>query len=494
MGSASRYWRLVRIDAAGQRKAEEIAIAKAFFHQQFADLVSQSAAPDAQIQKELIRLLRDESVSGDSNNLHTTQPAARTGTRSTADNTLENRELAAYCLRCFISHEIEQACVRLESTFGIQHGFTRYDVFPLVLNDDGQARSANNSSQYRSLASEILQTFDPDRAGLSTWVARQVRQHRELHQFLLEHGVYLASDWAILNDTSPDQLRRILSDFHALTRVEIEQDCHLLQGYHEVYRRDRLQQRQAGILKGKEECRTPTPDQLTRIAQSLNQQAHLNLSNERIMSRLQAIATQLRHYRIYVRGGAFPIKSLDDDPTQAIAGEMQAPEPAADFEEQNEFLAFYREQFRNCLDQAIEQVTSDRVTYLERKRQQGQPFLNALHLFHCQGRSMAEIAAEIGLQAQFQVSRLIKLKEFRADIRQRLLNLLGDRILDKARDYADPSRLRDLDQRVEAALDEQVSTVFHAAAAAAAVAKHHPLNSLFARRLCLHLDTRRGAS
>jgi hypothetical protein len=46
--------------------------------------------------------------------------------------------------------------------------------------------------------------------------------------FLLEHEVYLVSDWAILNDTSSKQLQRIFSQFHHLTSQEIQQAMQLL--------------------------------------------------------------------------------------------------------------------------------------------------------------------------------------------------------------------------------------------------------------------------
>ncbi|EDX78320.1 hypothetical protein MC7420_8058 [Coleofasciculus chthonoplastes PCC 7420] len=76
---------------------------------------------------------------------------------------------------------------------------------------------------------------------LRCFVSRQIelKQHRELNRFLLEQGVYLISDWAILNDTTPNQLSRIYRDFHHLTDREIQQARILLRSYHSIYRRDR---------------------------------------------------------------------------------------------------------------------------------------------------------------------------------------------------------------------------------------------------------------
>jgi hypothetical protein len=472
MGSASRYWQLVRIDTAGRRKVEEIASAKLFIQQQFSVTADEGDALDSLIQKELLNLLQEG--------------------RSAASDMYV---LAECCLRCFISHQIELVCIQLEQQFGSQYGFTRYDLFPLVLDDDGQLYSSKpSSSQYRSLSREILQTFDPNRAGLSTWTNRFVRYHPELSRFLREHGIYLASDWAILSDTSPDHLQRILLEFHNLTSTEIEQSYYLLQAYHLVYRQDRLQMRLNGTLKGKKQCLPPTPDQLARMAQYLQEQTLNLLSNEATMRKLQTLATQLRQYRIYVRGGTLPVQSLDQPETYSLAVGIQSPEQDGIQEEQYEFLKFYRKQFLLCLDQSIQHATDSRLAYLQRKSaQSAEQFVAALQLFHCQGQSMGEIASQIGLQAQYQVTRLVKLKEFRASVRQNLLLLLSDRILEKARTYVDTNQLYRLDQQLEAALNEQIDSVLQQAEAEAAVAKNSPLNSLFARRLCHYLDTQRAA-
>ena len=468
MGPALRYWQLVQLDSMGQQRVEEVPIAKAFFCQQFADLFTQSKASDALIQKRLWQWTQAEGAA-----------------------TKTNQQAAEYCLRCLISHQIEQVCIQLEAKFGARHGFTRFDLLPFVLDDQLPARKRRVSTSYRSLACQILQTFNPDRAGLGTWVMRQVRHHPELRAFLRERGVYLATDWGILNDARPEHLRRILAEFYWLTPTEIEFAYHLLHGYHTVYRHDRLQKRQLGLLKGKETCAPPTLDQLTRIAQYLQTQLSLTFSAEALLSKLQILAAQLRQYHLHRLGGSLPTTSTDQPNAPSVVAEPQAPESDLDRNDEQEFLEFYREEVVRCLDRSLEQVTNDRVTYLRRKKTSlVQPFLIALQLFHCRGQSMGEIAPQIGLQAQFQVTRLMKLKEFRANVRSNLLQLLFDSILDQAKRYTDPNYLQTLNDILEAALDEQVSTLMQQAEAEAAVAKQRPLKSLFARRLCHYLDTR----
>jgi hypothetical protein len=209
------------------------------------------------------------------------------------------------------------------------------------------------------------------------------------------------------------------------------------------------------------------------------------------MEKLRSLANQLRQYRIHVRGGMPPTDSLDQPEVRAVALQMHSSEEQDDQAEQHEFLVFYREQLLDCLDQTVVEVTSDRLCFLQGKSPQiADQFLQALHLFHCRGCSMSDIAVEVGLTAQYQVTRLIKLKEFRADIRQRLLLKLGDRILNQAKAYVAPKRLQTLDQQLQRVLDEQIANVIQQAEAEASAPRNRPLGSLFARRLCRHLDTR----
>lgn len=453
---SSRYWQLVRLDSTGQRRVEEVEIARTFFQEQFAT----GAISDALIQRKLLQLLR-------------------TG--------LANQQQAEICLRCFISQQIEQVCVQLERQFGARHGFTRYDLFPFVLGDDLRVPCSSNghvSTQYRPLACEILQTFDPDRAGLSTWVIRRVRHHPELRTLLQEHGVYLATDWGILNDTSPELLRSVLTEFYQLTPAEVTPAYQLLQAYHQVYRHDQLLQHQSGQLRSRAVCVAPSSDQLIRMARCLPDQGLSSPPPERILSQLQTMASQLRQYRLHRVNRTLPTKPLDQPGVETISAEPIEPEIDP---EEDAFLRSYREQILTCLDQSLAQVTQDRVTYLQRKQAEAaQQFLIALKLFYCQGQTMSEIAPQIGRNAQYQVSRLLKLKEFRANVRSRLLQLLLRSVLDIAASYIDLPRLQKLNQQIETILEEQIDTLIQQAERESAVAGQH--TSLFARRLCHYLD------
>ena len=456
VGSVSRYWLLVKIDATGKRRTKEIMEAKTFFQQQFPEWCEQADLSDAAVHGQLWHFA------------HGKQVALRDG--------------AERCLRCYVSHQIAQNCIQLVAKFGSLHRFTADELYPLVLDDEGQPTIHAPERPYQSLATRILQTFDPSRGSLNSWVAQYVKQQPALRKFLLQQGIYLLTDWAILNDTPPQRLQNILFEFFALTSVEVQRSVAVLNSFHAVYREDRLTQG-----AGKTVCQPPNPAQLDRMAQILQAQSNRPIPPDSILRQLQTIATYVRKYRIAMQGGSLPTESLEDPNIKASAERIA---PVETDETQTEFLTFYREQFLICLDQVVAEVTRDRLTVLKRKSPpKDQPFLKALYLFHCQGQSMSSIAPQVGLSKQYEVTRLLKLNEFRADIRQRLLVILSTRVLDRAKSYADPQRLAGLDQQLEAALDEQSGTfIAEAEAAAKTASRTSQVQSLFARRVCQSLD------
>lgn len=473
MGVRSRYWQLVKIDAAGRRQIQEITPAKAFFLDMFPTATVNDDLPDVEINKKLLQL---------SQNIP-------------ADRCL----LAERCLLCFISWQIEQVCLQLEAKFGTVHGFKSADLLLCVLDDDGKLKPVGN---YQSFSRQILQSFDPEKSNLTTWTNTRVKQNHRLNKFLLECGVYLVSDWAILNDTKPKQLQRIFTEFYSFTAGEILQAQQLLESYHDIYRTARLEQRGKKREDSLEQppkrrggkCTIPTIQQLQAIATLLQSKIGQNLSSEIVMAQLQKLAEQLRQYRIHVRGGSLPAESLDvvaeDVYGERIAGYHNTTQVVNDEDEQTEFLQLYRPQFIASLEQALAIVTQKRVEQLQLKKgDKAKKFLFALQLFHCQNLSMTEIAAKVGLRAQDAVTRFLKLKDFRADVRQELLIMLCNSVIELAKNYSHPDSLQTLEEKIQLALNEQINHVIEAAEIQAQTAKTlTPETSIFNQRLCRYLD------
>ena len=464
MGTISKYWRHIKINSSGDRQILEITEAKQFLTSKFPEYLTATDASDINIQRQLLTWVRDNSDT----------------------NPEKNSVLAERCLLCFISWQIEQICQQLAANFGQNHGFTSRDLFPYVLTDDGRISSQIKQTYAPSFAQEILQSFDPNQGSLATWTTRKVRQHSDLNSFLLECGVYLITDWAILNDTAPKQLEKIFSSFYNFTALETQENLNILSSYHAIYRAQRRQQRLS--ISGKK-CLPPTPEQLEQIAQLIETKTGKNISPKLLMTKLQNLASQLREYRIYVKKGSLPTIPLDTSNQKSLGNQISLYQETDTIDEQNEFLTNYRQQFLQSLDAAIAEVTDAWIGLLKRKKNpKAEQFIQALSLYHCQGKSMTEIAKDVGLKAQYQVTRLLKLKSFRADIRQKLLISLRDKILELAKDYTNLQSLKAIDKEIEIALDEQVERVFQEAEAEGYISGHNSTENLFAKRVCRYLD------
>lgn len=458
MGDASRYWKLVRIDGGGSRKILEIPAARSFFTQLFGELTDD--VPDGDIQRQLMDLCRD----------------------SYSDSTL----LAERCLLCFLSGILEQGCLQLTRRFGEKYNFHCSELLRFVLDDDGRLSPGSN---YQCFSRQILQSFDATQGSLTAWASIRVKQHPELNQFLLERGVYLISDWAILNDTQPQQLQRILKDFHTLGELEIQSAQYLLQGYHTIYRVQRLQNIRNKI---RSKCLEPTYQQLEGIAIYIKNKTGRLFDNETVRINLKKLANQLREYRIYVRGGYLPIDSksnllLDNKPAPTRENDETS-------KAQSEFLDFYRHQFQVSLQSALAQVTEVRVRKLQKKGEKARIFLTALELSQCQKLAMKEIAETLGMRAQDAVTKLLKLKELRTDVQQEMLMILKDSVKEQAKKYADVEALNQLDEQITIFLSSEISKIIENAESQSRTAKNYLKTDIFAERLCEYLDIRKQAN
>ncbi|MBE9116836.1 hypothetical protein IQ249_13090 [Lusitaniella coriacea LEGE 07157] len=466
MGAAFHYYQLVAINGTGARRIVEIAAAKSFFFSAFPQISPQSNVPNAPIQRQLLEWVRANSPE------------------------TEKKNLAERCLLCFISWQSDRACTHLEVQFGSHHGFRASDLLPFVLDDDG---TIPTPSTYQTFAQSVLQSFKPKQGSLSTWTNLRVKHHSELNHFLLECGVYLIGDWAILNDTNSQQLERIFRDFHRCTDLEIQCGKALLTAYHAIYRADRLLERRQRSHRGTRRCKPPSVSQLERMAALLPSP----IDPEDITTQLQTIATRLRSYRIHVRGGTLMTESLDKSQEERVSFVEQrsaaTSNPLKDAEDRpGEFLQSYRKEFLNALEDSLASVATTRFQKLQcREPGKAKNFLTALHLFHCEDRIMSDIAKEVGLKAQYQVARLLKLKAFRADVRQQLLVLLRDRVLKLAKAYTAPERLYALNRELEVLLEEQIDRAIDDAQTATQTRKTPTSTSLFARILCRHLNSSR---
>jgi len=461
MGKPSRYWTWLRLYSNGHCKTQEHTKAKVFFQQQFPELVEEQTIDDKAVQAFLHQLM--------------------TSTNYDQDTTCQ---LAETCLRCFISHQTVQVCVNLTAKYGKTYGVSLAELLPWVLDNEGldqEWRSRRSSKP--SLASTILATYDPAYGSLTTWTSRLVQQDHDLNQFLVECGLYLTSDWAILNDTNLEQLEEILLKCHLLTPCEVEQASLLLTTYHAVYREDRRNSN----IKGK--CADPDEAQLARMNKLLHQTTGKLFAAEDMLAKLHDLASQLRQYQTHARGGILTSESIHRPEIQVQAENHMINQTDEADQLQMEFLQAFQQEGLRSLDMAFKQVIDDRLKKCS-SPSQGDRMLLALKLFYGQRQSMEEIAPQVGLKGQASVTNLLRLNHLRADVRRHMLKHLLGYVQKEAPSYTDAHHLQQLDTLLETILDALLEDLMQEDARQTKTPKEYGRRSLFAERLCQHLNQR----
>ncbi|NEQ98687.1 MAG: hypothetical protein F6K30_18530 [Cyanothece sp. SIO2G6] len=442
--SVSDYWHLQKLDSTGHSRRQQLDAAYHWLQEQPPNYAKIN---DVEISDEELPQLQTQLL----------------------DNWQQGQmAIALLCLRCLVSHAILRACLQLVSQFGDSYQFASTDLLPFVLDDDGQPLGA-----YQPLGVHIVETYTPGKTSLEGWAGHLTRNHSELNQFLIERGLYRVSDWAILNDTRIEQLPKILGEFHRLTASEIDAAKVLLDSYHRVYRRDRLQ-----LSKDRKRgrCQVPSDRQLQAIDPKTPPRIAL--------SQLRQLAYWLRQYRIYVRGGAPPAVSLDSED----GWERAAPERSDSEIQQDEFLQIYHQQFETALAEAMTVTLQAYYDKLHRKQPvKADKFLKALHLFHCEGKAMKAIAPQVGLTNQVQVTRLMNLRRFRADVRSELLTRLQSRLPDTVLAFTSPEQLMKIGDYLDALLAEEGDRLVAEAESEAKIPYNRAANSRFAQQLCASL-------
>jgi hypothetical protein len=479
LGDASRYYNLWRIDPAGDLKGYTsclIPLAKEFFREYGKDeAVKSDRLPPKNLQSDLYSCFQ--------------APGAD----------LRERFQAGLCLRCYVSEPILKSCQKIDYLFGEDQSFSYRDLLPFVLNDDGKtllvldpdgktqlALDASGTLQptdYRCFSLQILQTFKPNARSsmsLDNWAYLQTKQNPELRRFLSEFGFQQLSDWALMNRTRPKQLEQLT-----------KRDRHLIEAFHAVYRRDRRQQQQ-----GKKRCQDPTKEQLQEMLTHLQVQ-QINLQPQALILELRAVALQLREYDLWSHRE--PLELEDPDTGDRLIRPDLPPDISdqnnLEQQEQQELLAFFRDQLQLALVDSIQQVICDRIRDLKKSRGYAgfvDQFIPGLLLYYRQGMGLKDIADLLNMSGWAQARRVLNPGEVINLVRTLTIRQLLGTMLKKAAEKGltplppEPNYLENLAQQIEEIADAEI---FKAAFSEIQTGKNRALKSVYAEKLCHYLET-----
>ncbi|WP_248277212.1 hypothetical protein [Brasilonema octagenarum] len=470
MDVLSRYWKIYRISTSQRVGYEHRSVPAA---QEFIQQIH-NLAP-ANIQADLLSYFGGEN--------------------SVVDVT--SRAKAGLCLRSYVSQPILRACQKIDNLFGGDKFFTYEDLLRFVLDDDGETliivdgdgktqlkldkNGESRTRSYNFFSLQILQTFNADiksKMSLDNWAFLKTTQNPELKDFLAEFGFQHFSDWALLNRVRVKQLESLS-----------KRDRHLVEVFHAVYRRDRVQKNSKGVRK----CPEPSSPQMEEMLNELQKRDIIINSTFELMTELKQVVRQLRHYDIWSCRESLEVH---DSNTGGYTYRTDLPINnfnEVDIEEQ-EILDFLHDQLSLTLSNAIMQEIGDRINYLKKSKHYSifaEQFIPGLQLYYCQSLSLKDIAPQLGMTSWDQARRVLNPGELLSKIRTRTVKQVLDSVLSKAEEKgltkipAEPEYVKKLAEEIEAFADEEI---FREAAEEIRVGKGRSMNSLYAQQIRKYIE------
>ncbi|MBR8840650.1 MAG: hypothetical protein DSM106950_43410 [Stigonema ocellatum SAG 48.90 = DSM 106950] len=472
MSASSRYWNIWRISPARERVGYKYCLvptAQEFVQTQAAN------SQNEDIQAKLLDYFHNKKTDVDA----------------------KIRSLAGLCLRCYVSDPILKACQKIDNLFGGEKCFTYHDLLPFVLNDDGKTLVILDSDRknqlilddngeakttaYKFFSVRVLQTFNADSQSsmsLDNWAYLQTKQNSELKDFLSEFGFQHLSDWALLNRVRPKELERLS-----------QRSRHLVEVFHAVYRRDRLQHRSKGGTK----CPDPATVQLQEMLRRLQKRNVIINTTVMLMKELKQVAMQLRQYDIWSYRQPLEIQNPDTGIYTSRADVPQDSPNELDMDQQ-ELLESFHPRLSLALTSAIQQEIQLRITGLQKSKRYGiyaQQYIPALQLYYCQGMSLKDIAPKLGMTSWDQARRVLNPGELLSKVRTVTQEQLLDSILKAAEQKGltqlppEPEYLKTLALEIETFTDTEI---FTQAAEEIRAGKNRSMNSVYAQELRLYLE------
>ena len=453
MVNQENYWILRGVNSFCQCQSQEVLAAKEFFLEYFDRQIQTDKIEHKEIHQQLFRWHCDKQTKG--------QVKAR------------------LCLRCFVSNCIYQFCLNTEQKYQKTYGLSRNDLFPVLLELIPPHPTTRSKSD-DSLINEIIYTYDLSKdASLSTWTSIKVKGNKKYKIVLKFYGIVELTDWLILVQATPGKLERKLKQ-QGYSEYEIREYENLLAAFHRVYRTEILarrkkinkQRQQEGRGKSHKPYPSPTNDQLQRIAEILD--TSRRLESQEVLNKLKDIADILRNNTI---SRSFAITE----------------QPTPNLDKQLEIVVY--KQIEEILSTVTCQIIETKIDYFLKKKkpkiQKANHLILGLNLFYCQGYSMGEIAKEMELSGQSQVSRLLKLKELREDVSRNAIAILKKSLKEQLSQLLTaPEKLAILDTKIQDFIEPEMQEIIQEAEIEIFDSKNKTRNSLFARTVCQCLQQR----
>lgn len=471
MNALSRYWKICRISLVREKAGYEHTLVT--------------------VAQKLVRRIVSNQNEDIQATLHT---HFQNQSQSTVNPNLS--AVAGLCLRCYVSYPILKACQKLDSLFAGDN-FTYRDLLPFVLNDDGKTPivldtdgktqlilSNNNQTKataYQFFSVKILQSYDynsPGKMSLDNWAFLQTKQNTELKNFLSEFGFKVLSDWALLNRTRPKQLERLMM-----------RDRHLVEVFHAVYRQDRRKQK----LKGAKKCPEPTEAQLQQMLDLLQERKVVINTTTDVLKALKQVAIQLRQYDLWSYREPLEIQEPESG-NYVVRADLPYDSISETDVEQQDLLQFLHKQFQLALVSGLEQEIKASIAKLQKSKKYAPlapQFTVGLQLYYAQGKSLKEIAPQLGMGNWDRARRVLNpgglLSKVRTSCIQKLLDSILKMASEKGLTEIPPQLeyLKALSEQIEAFVDREV---FQEAAAELKTGKNRSLDSLYAQQLLSFLE------
>ncbi|HEY9768671.1 MAG TPA: hypothetical protein V6C71_09260 [Coleofasciculaceae cyanobacterium] len=496
MTVSSRYWKIWRINPAGERLGYKQAVAplaREFVEQKLVktqnnDRLRRSAASSGfESQTQDLSACTSDLKSNLISYFYHQDPAVD----------LASRAQAGLCLRCYVSEPILKACCKLDNLFGGDKQFSYQDLLTFALNDDGETlvvldrdrqtqltlnqEGKAKPTAYQFFTVKVLQTYNagsPSRMSLDNWAFLQTKQHPEIKNFLAEFGFKHISDWALLNRARPKQIEQLAPGDRTIVEV-----------YHSVYRRDRVRQRSPGAKR----CPDPSTVQLEEMLDCLQGRNVTVQTTAKLLKELKQVALQLRQYDVW--SNREPLEIQDPNTGDYTTRTDLPNESTGKLDvEQQELLEFLHEQLALALTQTIEQEIHSWITKLEKSKKYApyaKQFIPGLQLYYDKGLSLKDIAPKLEMSNWDRARRILNPGELLNKVRvvciQKLLVSILEKALEKGLTENPPKLeyLQSVTEQIETFADTEI---FIEAAKEIRAGKNRKMDSIYSQQLCLILN------